>query len=227
MTSAVLDGQEAAAKSASQNQLAKNGKKKQRGRYSEPVRPAHLSDRSAIAADQRLDNQFFQSGRSITPPPGAEGWALKGRMMVTVDATETLSRMSRPKRTTNRDSTNTAPVKVSMLTSHGGDAMRSEIVRHMLRTGMYDEEVKEHYRTLMAAEATADGAAAATAPARRVSAEIVNSAEEMAAIHTKRKSDREVAEKPVSIDQAAVGGGVVSEEVTAEDIERELDGFLC
>ena len=148
--------------------------------------------------------------------------------MVSADGTQEPARFSRPTKTANMDSSNTAPVKVKMLTSHGGDAQRSDIFKLMMETGAFDGEIRDYAlkNNLLAPSAeTANGVeaeAAAVAPARRVSLELVDSAEEMAAIHAKRKSDREVAEKPSSTAQAAVGGGVESEAVTADSIEGVL-----
>ncbi|KAL9178822.1 hypothetical protein ACHAXT_003953 [Thalassiosira profunda] len=197
MTSALLDGPAAAEGSASQAQMNANKKRKTRGRYSQPTTAAQLSDRSAVGAEQQLEKQmyktadaveklqqqFFKSGASITPPPGIEGWATKAFML-----------------TANMDSSNTAPVKVKMLTSHGGHAQRSDIFKLMMETGAFDGEIRDYAlkNNLLAPSAeTANGVeaeAAAVAPARRVSLELVDSAEEMAAIHAKRKSEREVAE---------------------------------
>ena len=96
-----LDGEVTAKKSAPFGHLQKKKTKKERCRYDFPTKPMQLNDRAAHESMEQLENQFFKTSHSITPPPGSNNWAHKNYMFVSVDSSEGTNESNRPEQDRN------------------------------------------------------------------------------------------------------------------------------
>ena len=120
-------------------------------RYSEPKSATQLCDKASRQSMQRLENQFFQSARSITPPPATLNWVPQNRLLVTIDGTNDNQRFARPKKSSNTmdpANANNIPVTMNLYTAHGGDVDMRRIVNSMIRSGHFDEEVLNYANEL-------------------------------------------------------------------------------
>ena len=146
MKSKVLDGKEVAMSSVSNTHLDKT-KQKGRPQYSLPSCPSQLNDRAARRADNTLVDQFYKSSRSITPPPGSTNWAPKNNLLVTMDGTTMAKRLGGSRKDRNVVAFGeTAPTTLRVSTGHGGEKQIRLMVKQLVESGSFDEEVMEYSR---------------------------------------------------------------------------------
>ena len=220
MSSKVYNNADASKQSASCAQLEKDAAKKPRTRYSFPTKATHLSDQQAVRSGQMAHRQFHKSARSITPPPGVTNWAPKNRMMVDIDGTQQLSRQARPKRSTNILSASaaaSAPVALDIRTSHGGSPAMKEMMRVMLLSGKFDDEV-ESYNQLRSS---------GSAP-RRVNLRCIHNEAEDQRIYVARAESREAADKKKSPSKIAADPniGVATEQMAEANIFARVGNLV-
>ena len=144
MNSRILGNTSAAAASASQQQLQRV-RAKSRLQYDLPKKPAHLNDRAARRSHGTLLNQFFQTGRSLTPPLGATNWAPRNNLLISVDGTEMAGRMegsSKDRNTTTAGSL--PPVTIRVSSGYGGEEQSRAMMRAAIFSGQFDEILGEY-----------------------------------------------------------------------------------
>ena len=214
MTSCLLNGEVAVANSASAAQLKRYQSKKRRSVYSRPTKPSHLSDRAAREAQDRLNNQLFMTGRSITPPPDSTNWASRNHVLLTVDDTNENKRFGRPSRVNNtvtQAELATTSKIVSVATSYGGTPQRKWVMKHTLSSGLFDEEVVERYQQIMASTAVGSN---------NVQLKKYNSKDEYNSAQEVRAANRTRAEKPATMEKVAADPniGAIVKQTTMADL---------
>ena len=145
MNSMAMDGRLVAEASASNAQLVTNTSNR-RTMYSLPQNPNQLLDSKARDSDNKIENVFMETARSITPPPGSTNWPYKNRLMITADATGALHGPHRPKKyakhvSSTADSAKAA--KIQCMTAHGGTEEKQRMIGLLLQSGEFDALVRE------------------------------------------------------------------------------------
>jgi hypothetical protein len=231
MTNALLNGNLAAASSASAAQLQKNKLRKRSGRYAAPIRPAHLSDKFSRAADQQLGQQFFKTSRSITPPPGTTGWAPRNNVLLSLDGTKNHESFSRPKLRSNQhtqaDAT-TAPMKLRILAAPGGSPAMHNVMSHAISTGRFDAEIRTaifagQFDTVI--QEYLGSEQSASLRNNNISLETFYSAEDLNAKQKALVESRAIAEKRKTPEEINMDPkiGAISQRVSFAELDREQE----
>ena len=161
--------------------------------------------------------QLSKTLRSTTPPPGLDtsSWKKSNNLLIHFSDAPTPERLSRPE-----DHPQVEPVaKVQIMLGHGGEEEEGEIVDKLLRTGRYDEVVRNYVREL-------DGGAVAEGSNLQV--EAYSGHADIDEFIARRMEQRAIAETQPSREDIAADANIGSsrQEMSADDAQNMFSNFM-